>query len=86
MEHTTESGIHPSRREMIKEELRRGLDLLRMLRDEGLLEVGRGRAITVAGTPERGVVIAKMKELIELGGRNGYRRDELVEMMQTLPG
>ena len=28
------------------------LRALRMLRDEGLLEVGRGRAITVAGTPE----------------------------------
>lgn len=28
-----------------------------MLRDEGLLEVGRGRAITVTGTPERGAVV-----------------------------
>jgi GntR family transcriptional regulator len=62
------------------------LRALRMLRDEGLLEVGRGRAITVAGTPERGVVVAKMKELIDLGRRNGYRREELVEMLQTLPG
>jgi GntR family transcriptional regulator len=62
------------------------LRALRMLRDEGLLEVGRGRAITIAGTPERGVVVAKMKELIDLGRRNGYRRDELVEMLQTLPG
>ena len=35
---------------------------LRLLRDEGLLEVGRGRVITVAGTPERGVVLAKMKK------------------------
>src|ERR1022692_2887798 len=47
------------------------LRALRILRDEGLLEVGRGRAITVAGTPERGVVVAKMRELIELGRRNG---------------
>jgi GntR family transcriptional regulator len=62
------------------------LRALRMLRDEGLLEVGRGRAITVAGTPERGVVVAKMKELIDLGRRNGYRRDELVEMLRALPG
>jgi GntR family transcriptional regulator len=62
------------------------LRALRLLRDEGLLEVGRGRAITVAGTPDRGVVIAKMKELIELGRRSGYRREELVEMLQTLPG
>jgi len=62
------------------------LRALRMLRDEGLLEVGRGRAITVAGTPERGVVAAKVKELIDLGRRNGYRREELVEMLQTFPG
>src|ERR1700689_2788476 len=62
------------------------LRALRMLRDEGLLEVGRGRAITVAGTPERGVVVARVKELLELGRRNGYRREELVAMLQTLPG
>src|SRR5487761_1641869 len=61
------------------------LRALRLLRDQGLLEVGRGRAITVAGTPERGVVVAKMKELIDLGRRNGYRRAELVEMLRTLP-
>jgi GntR family transcriptional regulator len=60
------------------------LRALRMLRGEGLLEVGRGRAITVAGTPERGVVVAKMKELIDLGRRNGYRRDELLAMMERL--
>ena len=62
------------------------LRALRLLRDEGLLEVGRGRAIAVAGTPERGAVIAKMKELLELGRRNGYRRDELVSMLQGMPG
>ncbi|MHB1510842.1 MAG: GntR family transcriptional regulator [Acidimicrobiales bacterium] len=60
------------------------LRALRMLRDEGLLEVGRGRAITVAGTPERGIVAAKMKELIDLARRNGYRRDELLAMMERL--
>jgi GntR family transcriptional regulator len=60
------------------------LRALRLLRDEGLVETGRGRAITVAGTPERGVVVAKMKELIDLGRRNGYRRDELLAMMERL--
>jgi GntR family transcriptional regulator len=62
------------------------LRALRLLRDEGLLQVGRGRAITVAGTLERGAVLARMKELVEFGRRNGYRRDELVEMLQALPG
>jgi hypothetical protein len=48
--------------------------------------MGRGRAIVVAGTPERGAIVTKMKELLELGRRSGYRREELVEMFQTLPG
>ena len=60
------------------------LRALRMLRDEGLLEVGRGRAITVAGTPERGLVVTRMRELIELALRNGYRRDELLSMMERM--
>lgn len=62
------------------------LRALRQLRDEGLLELGRGRAIRVAGTPQQSAVIEKMKELVELGRRNGYRRDELVTMLQRLPG
>jgi GntR family transcriptional regulator len=62
------------------------LRALRVLRDEGLLEVGRGRAIRVAGTPERSAVIEKMKELIDLGRRNGYRRDDLVALLENLPG
>jgi GntR family transcriptional regulator len=62
------------------------LRALRMLRDEGLLEMGRGRAIVVAGRPERGAIVTKMKELLELGRRSGYRREELIEMLQTLPG
>src|SRR5437773_9824842 len=38
---------------------------LRVLRDEGLLEFRRGRGISVAGTPERGVVVQRAKELVE---------------------
>lgn len=60
------------------------LRALRLLRDEGLLEMGRGRAIRVAGTPERTAVIEKAKELLELGRRYGYRRDELVALMDQL--
>jgi GntR family transcriptional regulator len=62
------------------------LRALRVLREEGLLELGRGRAIIVAGTPERSTLVAKMKEVIELARRSGVRREELVEMLQTLPG
>jgi GntR family transcriptional regulator len=61
------------------------LRAMHILRDEGLLEFTRGRGITVAGTPDRGAVVAKMRELIELGRRHGYRRDELLTMMEALP-
>jgi GntR family transcriptional regulator len=37
------------------------LRALRILRDEGLLEGGRGRAIPVTGTSERGAVVSKME-------------------------
>jgi GntR family transcriptional regulator len=60
------------------------LRALRILRDEGLLEMGRGRAIVVAGTPDKGAVIAKTKELIGFARAHGYRRDELVALLQDL--
>ena len=57
---------------------------LRQLRDEGLLEFRRGRGITVAGTPERGAVVAQAKELVHLARRHGYRLDELVDIIQNV--
>ena len=57
----------------------------RLLRDEGLLEFRRGRGVTVAGTPERGAVTAKAKELIAFARRHGYRRDELIDLIESLP-
>ena len=38
---------------------------LRVLRDEGLLEFRRGRGILVAGTPERGAVVQRARELVD---------------------
>jgi GntR family transcriptional regulator len=61
------------------------LRALRLLRDEGLLEMGRGRAIRVAGTADQGAVVVKMKELITFARERGYRRDELVALLQSLP-
>lgn len=60
------------------------LRALRLLRDEGLLELRQGRGIRVSGTPERGAVIARARELIGFAGDNGYRRDELVRIIETL--
>jgi DNA-binding GntR family transcriptional regulator len=60
------------------------LRALRVLRDEGLLEFRRGRGITVAGTPERGAVVARATELVAYARCQGYRRDELVQIIESL--
>jgi GntR family transcriptional regulator len=57
---------------------------LRMLRDEGLLEFRRGRGISVAGTPERGAVVQRAKELVSFARHHGYRLDELVEIIENV--
>jgi GntR family transcriptional regulator len=61
------------------------LRALRRLRDEGLLEFRRGRGVRVVGTAARGSVLEKAIELVELAGRHGYPRDELLRMIRSLP-
>jgi len=58
---------------------------LRMLRDEGILEFRRGRGITVSGTPEQSALLAKARELIDLARQQGYRRQDVIEIIETLP-
>ena len=58
------------------------LRALRVLRDEGLLEFRRGRGITVAGTP-RGAVLTKVNELVRFARAQGYRREELIAMIEA---
>jgi DNA-binding transcriptional regulator YhcF (GntR family) len=60
------------------------LRALRELRDEELLEFRRGRGITVTGTPERGAVVAQVKELVSFARQQGYRIDELVEIIENV--
>jgi GntR family transcriptional regulator len=60
------------------------LRALRMLRDEGLVEMGRGRSIRVAGTPERSAVLTRTKELLEFARSQGYERDELIAILGSL--
>jgi GntR family transcriptional regulator len=60
------------------------LRALRLLRDEGLLEFRRGRGTSVAGTPERGAVIQRAKELVQFARRQGYRLDELVKIIEDV--
>jgi GntR family transcriptional regulator len=57
---------------------------LRELRDEGLLEFRRGRGITVAGTPEQGAVITRVRELVTFARQHGYQPDELVRIIHDL--
>src|SRR5437879_13768595 len=54
---------------------------LRLLRDEGLLEFRRGRGIQVAGTPERGAVLARARELVRFARQQGYRTEELIKII-----
>jgi DNA-binding transcriptional regulator YhcF (GntR family) len=50
-----------------------------------LLEFRRGRGITVAGTPQRGAVLAQARKLIAFARQHGYQRDELIQMIKDLP-
>lgn len=58
---------------------------LHILRDEGLVDFGRGRGITVAGTPERSAVLRQVRELISFARRHGYRPEDVIEMIERLP-
>ena len=62
------------------------LRALRQLRDEGLLEFRRGRGITVAATatPEHGAVVEQARTLAQLARKYGYRRDDLIRIIDAL--
>jgi len=61
------------------------LRALHQLRDEGLLEFRRGRGITVAGTPERSAVQARVTALVRYAREQGFRREELLAMVAKAP-
>ena len=60
------------------------LRALRQLRDEGLLDFRRGRGITVAATPDYGMLVAAATDLVRLARRYGYRRDELLTIIENV--
>ena len=57
---------------------------LRLLRDEELLEFRRGRGISVAGTAERGAVVQRARDLVDFARQQGYRVDELIEIIEDV--
>ncbi|MDQ2812375.1 MAG: hypothetical protein M3Z75_11000 [Actinomycetota bacterium] len=48
-------------------------------------QLERGRGITVAGTPERGAVLAQVRTLLEFPRQQGYGRGEIIQMISDLP-
>ena len=61
------------------------LRALHLLREEGLLEFRRGRGITVSGTPQRGAVLAQVRNLVEYARGQGYGRGDIIQMITELP-
>ena len=60
------------------------LRALRLLREEGLLEFRRGRGISVSGAPRESEVLSRARELVEFARTRGYRRDELIEIIERV--
>jgi GntR family transcriptional regulator len=61
------------------------LRAMHILREEGLVEFTRGRGITVTGTPEKSAVLRQVRDLVEFARHQGYRREDVIEMIATLP-
>jgi GntR family transcriptional regulator len=56
---------------------------LHILRDEGLLDFTRGRGVRVVGTPQRGALMTRIEELLAFARTQGYRREEVVALIQA---
>jgi GntR family transcriptional regulator len=61
------------------------LRAMHILREEGLVEFGRGSGITVSGTAHRGAVLRQVRELVDFARSQGYRREEVIGMIEGLP-
>src|SRR6202050_5870212 len=60
------------------------LRAMRLLRDEGLLEFRRGLGVRVSGTPQRGAVIARARELVGFARQQGYQPEELISILHGI--
>ena len=50
-----------------------------------LLEFRRGQGVRVAGTPGRGAVLAMASGLLRPARHHGYRRDEVIQLLEQVP-
>ena len=58
---------------------------LRVLRDEGLLEFTRGRGISVTGeAPGLSELVGRCRDLLGYASRQGYRKEELIRIIEGL--
>lgn len=58
---------------------------LRLLRDEGLLELRRGRGVTATATAtERGAVLSRARDLLQFARGQGYHRVDLIRIIESL--
>jgi GntR family transcriptional regulator len=56
---------------------------LHILRDEGLLDFTRGRGVRVVGTSQQSAVIVRVIELLAFAREQGYRREEVVALIEA---
>jgi GntR family transcriptional regulator len=61
------------------------LRAVRLLRDEGLLELRQGHGTRVVGTPQHSTLHNKIAELIQIGRTTGITRAQLAHMIETAP-
>ena len=51
------------------------------------MEFRRGRGITITTTtPQATALLPGARDLLALARRNGYHRDDLIRLIETLPG
>ena len=60
------------------------LRALRLLREEGLLELRQGHGVRVISLPEHSAVLAKVAELVQPAQQNGYTRTQLARMIERV--
>jgi GntR family transcriptional regulator len=60
------------------------LRAMHILRHEGLVQFGRGNGISVTGTPEKGAVLHRVRELVEFARSQGYRPQEIIRLIEDL--